>query len=42
MATKTTTSPPRFAALRYHDFRLLWMGRAISGVGDQMQRIAIN
>lgn len=42
MATKTTTSTPRFAALRYHDFRLLWMGRAISGVGDQMQRIAIN
>ncbi len=31
-----------FAALRYHDFRLLWLGQFISITGSQMQLVAIN
>lgn len=41
------TSPPdepapRLAALRYHDFRLLWCGDLVSTVGSQMQSVAVN
>ena len=35
-------SPSPFAALRYRDFRLLWVGQLISGAGTEMQRVAIN
>jgi MFS family permease len=34
--------PHRFAALRYRDFRLLWVGSFISTFGSQMQIIAVN
>jgi MFS family permease len=30
-----------FAALKYRDFRLLWIGQLISGAGTEMQRVAI-
>lgn len=33
---------PRLAALRYRDFRLFWFGRLLSGIGSQMQLIAVN
>lgn len=32
----------RFAALRYRDFRLMWIGLLISSIGSQMQFAAIN
>lgn len=32
----------RFAALRYRDFRLLWIGQIISNAGSQMQIVALN
>ena len=32
----------RFPALRSHNFRLLWLGQGISGVGSMMQVWAIN
>jgi MFS family permease len=32
----------RLAALRYRDFRLLWIGQLLSTTGSQMQLIAIN
>lgn len=35
-------SSQRFAALRYKDFRLLWMGQFISQIGSQMQIVALN
>jgi MFS family permease len=38
-------SPPAqssFAALRYRDFRLLWLGQIVSVTGSQMQFVAIN
>ncbi len=35
-------STPRFAALRYKDFRLLWIGQVISLTGSQMQIVALN
>lgn len=38
----TANRPPRFAALQSHDFRLLWVGAFISGIGTQMQFVAIN
>jgi MFS family permease len=34
--------PPRLAALRSRDFRLLWLGEMVSTVGSQMQLYAIN
>lgn len=36
------TKPPRLAALRHHDFRLIWAGNFISIIGTQMQLTAIN
>ena len=40
MATATRNSS--FAALRYRDFRLLWLGQIVSVTGSQMQFVAIN
>ncbi|MBV9209692.1 MAG: MFS transporter, partial [Acidobacteria bacterium] len=31
-----------FSALRYRDFRLLWLGQCVSLTGSQMQLAAIN
>ncbi len=33
---------PRLIALRYRDFRLLWLGEMVSTTGSQMQLFAIN
>jgi MFS family permease len=30
-----------FAALRYRDFRLLWLGQVVASAGSQMRRVAI-
>ncbi len=38
----TQGSPPRLAALRHRDFRLLWVGLLISITGSQMQLTAVN
>jgi MFS family permease len=35
-------SSSRFAALRYKDFRLLWIGQFVSQAGSQMQIVALN
>ncbi len=35
-------NPQKFPALRYRDFRLLWVGMLISNTGSQMQFAAIN
>jgi MFS family permease len=32
----------RFAALRYHDFRLVWLGELLSSIGSQMQIVAVD
>src|SRR5690349_18922525 len=42
MATDTPAPQPRLAALRQHDFRLLWIGQLISATGSQMQIVAVN
>ncbi|HEU4431777.1 MAG TPA: MFS transporter [Pyrinomonadaceae bacterium] len=36
------SAQPSFAALRYRDFRLLWLGLIVSVTGSQMQFVAIN
>src|SRR5262245_39500843 len=36
------TNRAAFAALRYRDFRLLWLGQIVSVTGSQMQSVAIN
>ena len=33
---------PRMVALRYRDFRFLWLGEMVSTTGSQMQLFAIN
>lgn len=38
----TTRKPSSFAALRHHDFRLMWLGQLVSMTGSQMQRVAID
>ncbi len=38
----TESTTPRLAALRYRDFRLVWIGELISITGSQMQIVAIN
>jgi MFS family permease len=38
----TRTIAPRWAALHYRDFRLLWFGQFVSIVGSQMQFTAVN
>ncbi len=42
IAAHQRCSAPRLAALRHHDFRLLWAGNFISIMGTQMQLTAIN
>ncbi|MDP9351925.1 MAG: hypothetical protein M3P51_10360 [Chloroflexota bacterium] len=37
-----TSRPARFGALRYRDFRLLWLGQLFSITRNQMQFIAVN
>lgn len=39
---KNSLKSGRFAALRYRDFRLLWIALLISNIGSQMQFAAIN
>jgi MFS family permease len=39
---KNNTFTPRLVALQYRDFRLLWLGQLLSGIGSQMQLIAVN
>jgi len=31
-----------FSALKYHDYRLLWLGQGISLIGTQMQMVGVN
>ncbi|HQV68672.1 MAG TPA: MFS transporter [Thermoflexales bacterium] len=38
----SSSKPPRFAALQYRDFSLLWGAQLISIIGTQMQNIAVN
>lgn len=44
MNEETNVNPnnERFAALKYPDFRLLWIGQFVSTVGSQMQLVALN
>src|SRR5215510_15906926 len=42
MSAQTTSRRSSFAALRHRDFRLLWLGQAVSVTGSQMQSVAIN
>src|SRR5258707_11671162 len=42
MTNSTPSSAPRLVALRYRDFRLLWLGLLISVTGSQMQLAAVN
>jgi MFS family permease len=36
------SQPPRLAALRHNNFRLLWGGQMVSNIGSQMQIFTIN
>jgi MFS family permease len=38
----SSSSNSAFAALRYRDFRLLWLGQIVSVTGSQMQFVAVN
>ena len=38
----SSTGHSSFAALRYRDFRLLWLGQIVSVTGSQMQFVAVN
>ncbi|MGH9880324.1 MAG: MFS transporter, partial [Pyrinomonadaceae bacterium] len=40
--SKTKDRFAAFAALRYRDFRLLWLGQIVSVTGSQMQLVAIH
>jgi len=40
--TEIKQNNERFAAFKYRDFRLLWIGQLISIIGTQMQIVAIN
>jgi len=40
--TEAVTFQRRLAALRYHDFRLIWFGEMVSTTGSQMQTVAID
>ena len=40
--SEAPTSSQRLAALRYHDFRLIWFGEMVSTTGSQMQNVAID
>lgn len=40
--TKIKPNNKRFPALKYRDFRLLWIGQFISVIGSQMQMVALN
>lgn len=42
MSQPVTPKTPRFAALQYRDFSLLWAAQLVSIVGTQMQNIAVN
>ena len=37
----SSMTPSRFTALRYRDFRLLWLGQFVSITGTQMRNVAI-
>src|SRR3982751_5997305 len=41
-AVDSAASNGAFAALRYRDYRLLWLGQFVSMTGSQMQVVAIN
>ncbi len=40
--TDSAVPQRRFAALRYHDFRLMWFGEMVSSTGSQMQNVAVD
>ena len=40
--TEIKQNNERFAAFKYRDFRLLWIGQLISIIGTQMQIVALN
>jgi MFS family permease len=42
MTLSTSTRPSSLIALRYRDFRLIWVGQLISQAGSQMQMAALN
>lgn len=40
-AARSRAVPPALLAMQHRDFRLLWGGRVVSSLGDQMQLVAI-